>query len=128
MNRPPSAARAMAEKHGFSLRTAYRHLQRGVEPLPADCYRIGADDKRYPAFPRAGRMESPLHTPLAIARSNLRRVARAERFYDADLDILRDIAALACDLLASWESMSVGIKHQLTQPPATAPASRSPRR
>ena len=44
--RPRMAARALAEKHGISLRTAQQYLRLGISPPPADCYGIGRDGKR----------------------------------------------------------------------------------
>ena len=107
-------ARALAEKHNISLRTAQRYLRLGIEPLPPGCYRIGRDGKRYPAFSRRGCFTSPLHRPLAIARSHLRRVARADSFSEGDLAILRDMAGLACELLAQWQAATRDIERQLS--------------
>ncbi len=114
---PPTSARVLAEKHNISLRTAQRYLRLGVEPPPPDCYRIGIDGKRYPAFSRRGCFKSPLHRPLAIARSHLRRVARAEGFSEGDLAILRDVAGLACELLVQWQAATRDIEPQLSHRP-----------
>lgn len=90
-------ARELATIHKISERTARRHIRRGT--TPAGERRIGRDGKTYPA---ATSYRSPLHAPLAQARSHIRRALRAEEFYDGDLALVQHIATEAQALLDAW--------------------------
>ncbi|MCE9613106.1 MAG: hypothetical protein K8T26_02445 [Lentisphaerae bacterium] len=90
-------AKIMAAEHGVSIRTARRHIARGT--LPTSERRTGRDGKRYPA---GGIGRSPLHRPLAVARANIRRAARAAEFTAGDRAVLNDIVAEASALLNTW--------------------------
>lgn len=94
----------IAAKYSVSERTVRRYLKRGQMPLPLSLRRVGRDGKRYP--PGGSRSQSPLHIPLAIARANIRRVARADSFYEADLAILQQIAQESASLLEHWERVT----------------------
>lgn len=96
--------RRVAKEAGLSERTARRYLKRGEFP-DAD-RRTGGDGKTYPAHPRRPVYLSPLHRPLAMARSNIRRAARADTFADGDLDVLRDVVREGGRLLARWETVT----------------------
>ena len=104
--------RRVAGEYKVSERTARRYLKRGE--LPDGRRGIGRDAKTYPASTRLGYL-SPLHGPLSIARSNVRRAARAGSFYEGDLNLLRDIVVEARRLLLEWEEMTRADKSQLTQ-------------
>ena len=94
-------AEALATETGCSVETARRHLRRGTTPSEGRC--IGKDGKTYP---RGGNgFRSPLHQPLAIARSNIRRAARADTFTDGDMEVLKDILNDAVILNRQWEIM-----------------------
>lgn len=105
--------RRVAASREVSERTARRYLKRGTMPPNAKERCIGQDGKRYPAVRRG--YFSALHRPLAIARSNIRRAARAESFYEGDLALLRDLVMEARRLLLAWEDVTRGDKRSLTQ-------------
>ena len=70
---------------------------------------VGADGKTYPGSHEAyrhgrrpTRQWTPLVTDLGIARTAVRRLARATKFTDEDLAELRTIAGEAGELLRRW--------------------------
>jgi hypothetical protein len=101
------SAKEMAEQFCVSERTARRHIARGTTP---DARRtVGADGKTYPGSHgsyrhgrRPIRQWTPLVTDLGIARTAVRRLARATKFTDEDQAELRTIAGEARDLLRRW--------------------------
>lgn len=95
----------IAATYSVSERTARRYLGRGQLPAPMETRRLGMDGKYYPYPDRVGYL-SPLHKPLVIARSNIRRAARAGEFREGDLAILQGIVLEGKRLLANWESVS----------------------
>ena len=108
--------REVAKTHKVCERTARRYLASGKLPPPGETRRLGSDGKWYPAHPRRPTFLSPLHKPLANARSNLRRVARADSFHDTDLNLLQEIAALACSLLVDWRAVTAGEDRPVSRP------------
>jgi hypothetical protein len=121
--------RETARTYEVSERTARRYLAKGELPPHGEERRQGMDGKWYPAHPRRPTFLSPLHKPLSNARSNLRRVARADSFHDTDLNLLQEIAALACSLLVDWRGVTAGEDHRVSCPaPAhgAADASQDP--
>ena len=103
----PLNTKEMAEQFQVSERTARRHIARGT--MPDDRRTIGTDGKTYldshnsyrHGRPR-GRQWTPLVTDLGIARTAVRRLARAPKFMDEDLAELRTIAGEAGELLRRW--------------------------
>jgi hypothetical protein len=100
-------AKEMAEQFCVSERTARRHI--ASDTTPDRRRTVGADGKTYPgshASYRHGRRPSrqwtPLIADLGIARTAVRRLARATKFTDEDLAELRIIATEAGDLLRHW--------------------------
>ena len=97
----------MAEQFCVSERTARRHIARGT--TPAARRTVGADGKTYPGSHEAyrhgrrpTRQWTLLVTDLGIARTAVRRLARATKFTDEDLAELRIIATEAGELLRHW--------------------------
>ena len=105
--------RRVAAACEVSERTARRYLKRGEMPPNPKQRCIGQDGKRYPVGRRC--YLSPLRHLLAIARSNVRRAARAGSFYEGDLALLRDIVLEARRLLLEWEDVTRADKRQLTR-------------
>ena len=106
------AVRRIAAEYRVSERTARRYMLRG-ETLGARC--VGSDGKSYPRGGRWIHPYTPLRKPLAIARANVRRAARADSFHDADLNVLRDIVQEGNRLLRRWEHVTGAGKSHLTQ-------------
>ncbi len=100
-------AKAMAAEHKLSLRTAYRHLERGT--TPSDDRRIGMDGKTYPAQPRGLRSErTSLERELALIWQALKRAdkdACQNGIADHEVVSLRRIISTATEMLNRWEGV-----------------------
>ena len=98
MNEPES--RRFAAAYGVSERTARRHLRNGT--VPAAGRTRGKDGKSYPALRKPRSTKSPHHSDIVMARNAIRRLARAETIYAADLEEIEIIRREAIELWRRW--------------------------